>query len=298
MSLPRVLSIQSHTVHGYVGNKSAVFPLQLLGFEVDPINSVQFSNHTGYAGGFRGEVLQGAQLTALVDGLHSNGLLEGYACVLTGYIGSASFLHAVLDVLRRLRAASPEVAYFCDPVMGDGGKLYVPAELLAIYRDQVVPLAAVLTPNGYEAELLTGRSILSEAEARSACEALHERGPHTVVITSIALPGRDDELLMLASRRDGAASRQWALRLPRLRQDFTGTGDLTAALLLAWMQRLPRAEQLGEVLERVGASLQAVLAHTQAAGRSEICLIQSQAELREPVVSHTAEPLPQAAGGS
>lgn len=33
-ALPRVLSIQSHTVHGYVGNKSAVFPLQLLGFEV------------------------------------------------------------------------------------------------------------------------------------------------------------------------------------------------------------------------------------------------------------------------
>ena len=31
---PRVLSIQSHTVHGYVGNKAAVFPLQLLGFEV------------------------------------------------------------------------------------------------------------------------------------------------------------------------------------------------------------------------------------------------------------------------
>jgi hypothetical protein len=43
----RVLSIQSHTVHGYVGNKAAVLPLQLLGFDVDPINSVQFSNHTG-----------------------------------------------------------------------------------------------------------------------------------------------------------------------------------------------------------------------------------------------------------
>lgn len=34
-------------LQGYVGNKSAVFPLQLLGFDVDPINSVQFSNHTG-----------------------------------------------------------------------------------------------------------------------------------------------------------------------------------------------------------------------------------------------------------
>ena len=38
--MDRVLSIQSHTVHGYVGNKSAVFPLQLLGFDVDPVNSV------------------------------------------------------------------------------------------------------------------------------------------------------------------------------------------------------------------------------------------------------------------
>lgn len=34
-------------IQGYVGNKSAVFPLQLLGYDVDPINSVQFSNHTG-----------------------------------------------------------------------------------------------------------------------------------------------------------------------------------------------------------------------------------------------------------
>jgi pyridoxine kinase len=38
---PRVLSIQSHVVSGYVGNKAAVFPLQLLGFDVDPICSVQ-----------------------------------------------------------------------------------------------------------------------------------------------------------------------------------------------------------------------------------------------------------------
>ena len=69
----RVLSIQSHVVSGYVGNKSAAFPLQvqilnicsfilikyfqLLGFEVDTINSVQFSNHTGYTAGVRGQVV-------------------------------------------------------------------------------------------------------------------------------------------------------------------------------------------------------------------------------------------------
>jgi hypothetical protein len=37
----RVLSIQSHVVHGYVGNKCAIFPLQLLGFDVDPVMTVQ-----------------------------------------------------------------------------------------------------------------------------------------------------------------------------------------------------------------------------------------------------------------
>uniref|UniRef100_A0A9L0JDH6 pyridoxal kinase n=1 Tax=Equus asinus TaxID=9793 RepID=A0A9L0JDH6_EQUAS len=43
----RVLSIQSHVVRGYVGNRAATFPLQVLGFEIDAVNSVQFSNHTG-----------------------------------------------------------------------------------------------------------------------------------------------------------------------------------------------------------------------------------------------------------
>ena len=55
---PRVLSVQSHVAHGYVGNKSAVFPLQLLGFEVDAVNSVQFCCHTGYPT-WRGQVLGG-----------------------------------------------------------------------------------------------------------------------------------------------------------------------------------------------------------------------------------------------
>lgn len=44
---PRVLSIQSHVVHGYVGNKCAVFAMQTNGVDVDPINTVQFSNNTG-----------------------------------------------------------------------------------------------------------------------------------------------------------------------------------------------------------------------------------------------------------
>lgn len=43
----RILSIQSHVAFGYVGGKAAVFPLQCLGYDVDVVNTVNFSNHAG-----------------------------------------------------------------------------------------------------------------------------------------------------------------------------------------------------------------------------------------------------------
>ena len=75
---------------------------------MDFVNSVQFSNHTGYPT-FTGEVLDGAQLEALAKGLDDNGLLRGVSHLLTGYIGSTSFLRAVcavhLHVTQRLTLA-------------------------------------------------------------------------------------------------------------------------------------------------------------------------------------------------
>jgi pyridoxine kinase len=39
----RLLSIQSHVVSGYVGNRCSTFPLQLLGWDVDVCNTTQLS---------------------------------------------------------------------------------------------------------------------------------------------------------------------------------------------------------------------------------------------------------------
>lgn len=36
--------------------------------------------------------------------------------------------------------------------MGDNGKLYVPEELVEIYKNVIVPLADILTPNQFELE--------------------------------------------------------------------------------------------------------------------------------------------------
>jgi pyridoxine kinase len=166
-----------------VGNKSATFPLQLLGIDVSAINSVQFACHTGYEHKPKGHVLNGDDLLQLLGGLKENGLAD-FSYLLTGYIGNVDFLRVVLDVLSELRANNSSVAYHCDPVLGDHGKLYVPEALVQVYKEQVVPVAGVLTPNQFEAELLSDVTISSLPSALAALEALHAKGTNTVVMTS------------------------------------------------------------------------------------------------------------------
>jgi pyridoxine kinase len=115
----RVLSIQSSVVYGYVGNRSAVLPLQLLGIEVDPLNSVQLSNHTGYAR-FSGNKFEGAELDRLVEGLDANGFLAEYSHVLTGYIGTESFLQRTVELVKarpRARPSSAVLAAHTPPIL-------------------------------------------------------------------------------------------------------------------------------------------------------------------------------------
>src|ERR1700704_4350106 len=96
-----ILSIQSWVAYGHVGNASAAFPLQRLGNEVWAINTVQFSNHTGY-GAWTGNVFSGADITALLDGIAARGVLPGCDAVLSGYMGDVGIGHAILDAVRRV----------------------------------------------------------------------------------------------------------------------------------------------------------------------------------------------------
>uniref|UniRef100_A0A8B9KR55 Pyridoxal kinase n=1 Tax=Astyanax mexicanus TaxID=7994 RepID=A0A8B9KR55_ASTMX len=237
----RVLSIQSHVVRGYVGNKSATFPLQVLGFEVDSINSVQFSNHTGYEH-WKGQVLTADELHVLYEGIKLN-KVNHYDYVLTGYTRDVSFLESVVDIVEELKGANPSLVYVCDPVMGDNGAMYVPEALLPVYRDKVVPVADIITPNQFEAELLTGRKISTEKDAVEAMDQLHGMGPDTVVITSSDLLSSlgDQYLVALGShvtvKADGTKEKQLIrMDIPKVDAVFVGTGDLFAAMLKALME--------------------------------------------------------------
>ena len=249
--------------------------------------------------------MTGDQLWSLVEGLDTNGLLEGYTHLLTGYIGSASMLRTVARLVRKLRQINPDLVYVCDPVLGDNGKLYVPAELTEIYKEEIVPLATILTPNQFEAELLTGHTISSEVEALAACAALHEVGPPSVVLTSLDLDrdtNASSTITLLGSTSEAQEERcraeipGWSCRGYRA----TSRGRGIYARRCCWRGR-QRCGPVGESSRSAVASLQGVLRRTaeaqaeaEASGKTgigcrELRLVQSVDELLSPKVTEGAE---------
>ncbi|XP_022901924.1 pyridoxal kinase [Onthophagus taurus] len=283
---PRVLSIQSHVVSGYVGNKSATFPLQLLGFDVDAINSVQFSNHTGYKL-VKGQILTDKDLRELMEGLNTNNIDE-YTHLLTGYVGATTFLEEIANILKYLKAKNKNLKYVCDPVMGDNGQMYVPKELLPIYKNTIIPLADILVPNQFEVELLTDRKIKTITDAWDAINLLHDKGCGTVVLSSTELGAEEGVLLGLASTEKG--TKRYTIEIPKLPCTFTGSGDLFASVFLGWSYKTNY--DIKTSLEKTIATLQAVLKRTAgyvevngATPRNlELKLIQSKNDIENPQV--------------
>ncbi|HHN5125654.1 TPA: pyridoxal kinase, partial [Pseudomonas aeruginosa] len=144
---PHLLAIQSHVVFGHAGNAAAVFPMQRIGINVWPLNTVQFSNHTQY-GRWTGQVLPPEQIPALVDGIAGIGELGNCDAVLSGYLGSAAQGRAILDVVARIKQANPRALYLCDPVMGHPEKgCIVAPEVSDFLLEEAAAVADYLCPN-------------------------------------------------------------------------------------------------------------------------------------------------------
>ncbi|KAG6909800.1 hypothetical protein DXG01_015293 [Tephrocybe rancida] len=249
----RVLSVQSHVVYGYVGGKAAVFPLQCLGYDVDVVNTVHFSNHSGYgrSGGTRATA---AELNAVFEGMERNELMVPTR-LLTGYVPGAEGLSAVADLAHKLKNDHPDLIYLLDPVMGDAGKLYVAADVIPIYRE-MLPLSTIISPNWFEVETLTDIKLNDLPSLRKAISILHNtyRVPNVVISSipltpwlSAAIPPMieqaddSEQLLCLASSSSPNPAQEqpivYAQSVPLLPGYFSGVGDLFSALLLAHFSR-------------------------------------------------------------
>lgn len=238
-------------------------------------------------------------VASIFEGLEENKLLGHYSHLLTGYIGNPLFLRQVGEILRRIRVANPDLIYVCDPVMGDNGSMYVPKELLPVYRDEIIPLADIVTPNQYEVELLTGKEVRSEAAVWEAMDWFHERKIKTVVISSSDL-GQPGILRAFLSQINGP---RLAIDIPKQGDKdlfFTGTGDLFASLFLAHSHD---SGDVTEAFEKTIATLQAVIRRTVEqiprqgpsgpvqAWERELKLIQSKSEIEHPQVVLKAQRL-------
>ncbi|QIG44541.1 pyridoxal kinase PdxY [Nocardioides anomalus] len=272
----QILSIQSSVAYGHVGNSAAVFPLQRLGHEVWPVNTVHFSNHTGY-GAWRGPLLAPDDVREVIAGIAERGVLGECDAVLSGYQGDPAVGAVILDAVAQVKAANPEAVYCCDPVMGDVGRgMFVAPGIPEYMRDTVVPRADVLTPNHFELDFLAGRTTTTLDELLVAVDEVRDRGPRDVLVTSVIHAGVGDRSLDVVAVSDAGA---WVVTTPLLPISPNGCGDMTAALYLA---HLRTTGSPATALERTTASVFAVLRATIEAGTREIQLVAAQDAIADP----------------
>eukprot|EP00980_Cylindrotheca_fusiformis_P030087 scaffold24339_cov122-Cylindrotheca_fusiformis.AAC.2 len=267
--------------------------------------------------------MDGEQLLNIVNGLKKNQLLEEIDYVVTGYIGSASFLSAIQSVLLQIKQQKetqvpqrPKLYYVCDPVLGDDGKLYVPKELVSLYRTEIIPLADIVTPNQFEVEQLTGIVIHTLDDAKRACSCFHDMGPPIVFLTSLEINEteneKEDMITVFASQRrtkrestataspsSSFVDEYYSIHCPKIKGSYTGTGDLTAALILGHWDKHP--DNLPVVMEKVVNTMQVVIQRTKdvamkinpdstasLAKSRELQLIQSKRDIENPPSTYRA----------
>ncbi|MCL2309674.1 MAG: pyridoxal kinase PdxY [Proteobacteria bacterium] len=289
--MKRILTIQSHVVYGHAGNSAAVFPMRRLGAEVWPLNTVQFSNHTQYPQ-YSGSVLPAEQISEIVKGIALIGQIGRCDALLSGYLGAPEQGQAILDALAVIKAANPNVLYFCDPVMGHPEKGCIVAPGVAEFLiNQALPVADIIAPNILELASLAGRGLGNPLrnldEALAAARSLLDRGPGIVLVKHLAQAGRDPnafEMLLVAPHE------AWHISRPYLNfeKQPVGVGDLTSGLLLV---NLLHGKTLRDALEHTTAAVYEALRITYEHGEYELQLVAAQDLIAQPEVHFTAQRL-------
>lgn len=266
-----VIVISSHVVRGAVGNRAAVFALEILGHRVWALPTVILPWHPGHGRSTR-VTMPDAEFRSIVDDLIDAPWIGEVRAVLSGYLGSAGQAAAVARLVTALRQRNPELLYACDPVIGDANGLYVPAEIAAAIRDTLLPLATLATPNRFELSWLAGAALETNSAILDAALAL---GPSRVLVTSaIAMMSGGTGNLYLSGRSALLAEHRLIDDPP------SGTGDLLAAVFLA---RLLEGLSEERALQMATASVYEIIARSRKRGADELTLEQDASSLATPM---------------
>ncbi len=173
-----------------------------------------------------------AQIDAVLEDI-------GADAVKIGMLSSAAIVRAVADRLRfHLRGTGVPVVL--DPVMiAKSGDRLLREDAVAALRDELLPLATLVTPNTLELAALTGLAAGTEEERLAAARALAARGPAVLAKGGHA---EGDEVVDLLVARDGGVHR---FAHPRLHTSSThGTGCTLSSAIAARLgagEPMPRA---------------------------------------------------------
>ncbi|MDK9784620.1 pyridoxal kinase PdxY [Vibrio sp. B172a] len=274
-----IISIQSHVVYGHAGNSSAVFPLQRMGLEVWPINTVQFSNHTQYAEGWTGEVHTVDHLADLIIGLDKVHALRNCSAVISGYQGSTEQCHVVVDLVEGVRSRNPMAMYICDPVMGDPKKgCVVDKGIEEMLIHALMPLADVIVPNQYELSKFVDMEIHSLTDAIEACKVALTKGPSVVLVKHLhTLPESRDRFTMMLAYEDKFYITHAPKVLPY--KPYVGVGDLITAVFTGGLMKGWSAVK---AFKHCNEAVFGIVKETHASGEWELQTIAAQDKLITP----------------
>ena len=268
-----IVVISSHVSHGCVGNRAIAFALERLGFRLWLVPTIILPRHPGDGpvdpislpdAAFAGHL---AVLAALPE-------ITNIGAVLSGYLATPAQATAVAGFVSAVKAARPEVVYLCDPVIGDAGGLYVEAAIAAAIRDILLPLAGIITPNGFEAAWLTGQDHNPDDPSPDVQDIASRLGTPLTVVTSLPALIRgqianaliEKDTVTLAEHR-------------RIECDAKGTGDLFAAVFLG---RLMQGRSARDALQMASATVADVVNVTAQSGASDLDLVRVQRTIVEP----------------
>jgi len=215
----------------------------------------------------------------VLRGVAERGMLPLCNAVLSGYMGDAALGQAVLDAAAQVKEANPRAVFCCDPVMGDVGRgLFVRPGIPEFMREKAVPAADIVTPNQFELETLTGKTVTTLDDALDAAAALRATGPQTVLVTSLTRTAAPRDMIeMMVDTEDGT----WLVATPRLPIDPApnGAGDAVAALFLA---HYLRAFDVSKALERAASGIYAIFLATRRYRSRELQMVAAQEEFVQP----------------
>jgi hydroxymethylpyrimidine/phosphomethylpyrimidine kinase len=149
----------------------------------------------------------------------------GVQAAKTGMLASASIITTVATTLRRIELTVPLVV---DPVCASmHGDALLPTSALDSLRNQLFPLATLVTPNLDEVRLLVDIEVIDSTSQRAAAKALHSLGPRWALVKGGHLRSSQSSCDLLY---DGADFYEFdAVRLPTGNDHGGGDTLATAA---------------------------------------------------------------------